>query len=188
MKRRNIIISFLLCACLIVGVGFATLTDELTFTGTANLTANGAETEVDGDVYFDDNVTAHECQAYINAEDNDNIVVSLTDTTSNIYAAGQYATVTATIINEATVPYAITFEVPNEVAEHLTIEVLVDGVDKLAEGVQVPAADGENGILEITLKMTLNHTLADDHDLSLADVTFLGITATATGTAEGANS
>lgn len=34
-SRRNIIISFLLCACLIVGVGYATLADILDVNGTA---------------------------------------------------------------------------------------------------------------------------------------------------------
>jgi hypothetical protein len=41
-NRRNIIISFLLCACLIVGVGYAAMTDALDVTGTVDYNMDDA--------------------------------------------------------------------------------------------------------------------------------------------------
>lgn len=51
-NRRNIVVAFLLCACLIVGVGFAALTDELTITGSASVGYDEAEKAYDADIYF----------------------------------------------------------------------------------------------------------------------------------------
>ena len=52
-NRRNIIIAFLLCACLIVGVGYAAVGDVLDVDGTAEL---GLESErnFDSNIYFTD--------------------------------------------------------------------------------------------------------------------------------------
>lgn len=53
MKQRRIVItSFLLCAVLIMGVGFAALTDLLQITGDAMIDVSQAELDLDSKVYF----------------------------------------------------------------------------------------------------------------------------------------
>ena len=55
MKRRNIIISFLLCACLIVGVGYAALSENLVVNGTLLFDHDGV-TGLEEILYFTGNV------------------------------------------------------------------------------------------------------------------------------------
>ena len=56
-NRRNIIVAFLLCACLIVGVGYAALTDTLRIDGTATVKHENANNVFDGCVVFDTTIT-----------------------------------------------------------------------------------------------------------------------------------
>lgn len=49
-NRRNLIVAFLLCACLIVGIGYAAVADELVITGTGSYEAS--LNPFDADVYF----------------------------------------------------------------------------------------------------------------------------------------
>ena len=56
-NRRNIIVAFLLCACLIVGVGYAALTDTLRIDGTAAVKHENANNVFDGCVVFDNTIT-----------------------------------------------------------------------------------------------------------------------------------
>lgn len=51
-KRRIAIASFLLIAVLVMGIGFAALTDNLFIKGEASLATTSAQTEFDTDVYF----------------------------------------------------------------------------------------------------------------------------------------
>lgn len=56
-NRRNVIIAFLLCASLVVGVGYAALTDTLRIDGTANVKHENANNAFDGNVVFDTTIT-----------------------------------------------------------------------------------------------------------------------------------
>jgi hypothetical protein len=49
MKRSKIIMAFLLCACLIVGVGYAAVVDVMDITGTAEFNMDDS---MDSNVYF----------------------------------------------------------------------------------------------------------------------------------------
>lgn len=51
--RRFTITAFLLCAIMVLGIGFAALTDQLDINGTVEISGTQAETTFDGDVYFD---------------------------------------------------------------------------------------------------------------------------------------
>ncbi len=51
-KRRIAIASFLLIAVLVMGIGFAALTDNLFIKGEATLATTSAQTDFDEDVYF----------------------------------------------------------------------------------------------------------------------------------------
>lgn len=52
-NRRQILVAFMLCAVMLLGIGYAALSDVLDITGTAELTAGNAGNAFDGDVYFE---------------------------------------------------------------------------------------------------------------------------------------
>ena len=56
-NRRNVIIAFLLCAAILVGVGYAELTDTLRIDGTAAVKHENANNVFDGQVMFDTTIT-----------------------------------------------------------------------------------------------------------------------------------
>ena len=56
-NRRNIIIAFLLCATILVGVGYAALSDTLRIDGTAAVKHENANNAFDGCVKFDTTIT-----------------------------------------------------------------------------------------------------------------------------------
>ena len=49
-NRKSMIVAFLLCACLIVGVGYAAIADQLTIDGTVEYAPSS--TNLDGNVYY----------------------------------------------------------------------------------------------------------------------------------------
>lgn len=51
-NRRTIVMAFLLCACLIVGMGYAAVTDTLTIGGKTTISAEQANEDFGADVYF----------------------------------------------------------------------------------------------------------------------------------------
>ena len=53
MKNRKIVVvSFLLVAVMLLGVGYAALVENLTITGEANVNTTAAQTQYDADIYF----------------------------------------------------------------------------------------------------------------------------------------
>ena len=51
-KRKSVVVAFLLIATLLLGVGYAALTDTLTISGRANITTGKAEEELNKDIFF----------------------------------------------------------------------------------------------------------------------------------------
>ena len=96
-NRRNIIVAFLLCACLIVGVGYAALTDVLDITGSADVNQSAAEEAFNEDIYFSAAV-ANETgnTASVNADNND----KASFTANTLKGKGDKATFTYTIKND----------------------------------------------------------------------------------------
>ncbi len=61
-NRKTVVVAFLLVAAMLLGVGYAALTDTLTITGTAQIDMNAAGNEFDEKVYFNDaKVISAEC-------------------------------------------------------------------------------------------------------------------------------
>ena len=104
MKSRRIVVTaFLLCACLIIGVGYAALNDDLVVKGTGLLSEGMADTEFEKDVYFKEVTSRTNCTAVIDASDttNDTVVITITDTTSKMAVKGDKATVTLVVANDS---------------------------------------------------------------------------------------
>ena len=77
-NRRTVIASFLLIAVLVMGIGYAALTDNLFIKGEATLATTSAQTNFDDDVYF---VEAHElrCTGGNKNTTPDSVVIGTTD-------------------------------------------------------------------------------------------------------------
>lgn len=94
-NRKTVVVAFLLVAAMMLGVGYATLTDTLVINGTADISVEDAQSAFNDDIYFSDAV----------ANDLGNIAEIGTDvdmasfTASNLKGAGDKATFTFTIKN-----------------------------------------------------------------------------------------
>ena len=51
-NRKKIIVAFMLCAVMLLGIGYAALTDNLTITGEATVKAEAAQNQWEQDIYF----------------------------------------------------------------------------------------------------------------------------------------
>ena len=51
-NRKTVVVAFLLCAVLLLGVGYAALSDTLDITGSADVNQSAAEEAFNEDVYF----------------------------------------------------------------------------------------------------------------------------------------
>ena len=104
-NRRNIIVAFLLCACMIIGVGYATLTDVLDITGSADVNQSAAEEAFNEDIYFSGAV-ANETgnTASVNSDNND----KASFTANTLKGKGDKATFTYTINNDGDLDAIVT--------------------------------------------------------------------------------
>ncbi len=101
--KRLTVVAFLLCAIMILGVGFAALTNVLDITGKADVNQSAAESEFNHDIYFSDYSEyqdGDEGVAYtasITANNNDKASFTVTGLASK----GDYAVITFTIKSES---------------------------------------------------------------------------------------
>ena len=116
MKNRNtIVVAFLLCAVLLLGVGYAAIADVLDITGSADVTKANAQASYDADVYFtnaeiaDGNV---ENTTSINADNNDKVSF----TAKNLKGQGDTAKFTYTIYNGSDVDANVTPSISSNTA------------------------------------------------------------------------
>lgn len=104
-NRRNLIVAFLLCACLIVGIGYAALTDVLDITGSADVNQSAAEEAFNEDIYFSSAV-ANETgnTASVNTDNKD----KASFTANTLKGKGDKATFTYTIKNDGDLNATVT--------------------------------------------------------------------------------
>lgn len=102
-NRRNIVIAFLLCACLLVGVGYAAFSDVMDISGTAELNADEV---ADGNIIF---VSATAASELDTATVNQNNKDKASFTVKSVVSDGEKATFTFVIENTNTTPYNIQF-------------------------------------------------------------------------------
>ena len=124
--KRLTVVAFLLCAIMILGVGFAALTNVLDIQGTADVSQSAAESEFNEDIYFSevstyDANTAGEAKSYtasIVANNND----KATFTVTGLATKDDYATITFTIKSKSDRDAVVTPSVTtNTKAEYFAI-------------------------------------------------------------------
>ena len=104
-NRKTVVVAFLLCAVLLLGVGYAALTDTLDITGSADVNQSAAEEAFNEDIYFSAAV-ANETgnTASVNADNND----KASFTAATLKGKGDKVTFTFTIKNDGDVAAEVT--------------------------------------------------------------------------------
>lgn len=99
MKNRKFaVVAFLLVAAMLLGVGYATLTDNLVINGTATVTQTTAENEFNQDIYFSNaTTTSTGVTAVVEQSDNDKGTITIAD--GALKNGGESVTATYTILN-----------------------------------------------------------------------------------------
>lgn len=104
-NRKTVVVAFLLVAVMLLGVGYAALTDVLDITGTADVNQSAAEESFNEDIYFsaakanEDGNTAS-----VNADNND----KASFTAKTLKGKGDKATFTFTIKNAGDLDVTVT--------------------------------------------------------------------------------
>ena len=104
-NKKKVVVAFLLVAVMLLGVGYAALTDVLDITGSADVNQSAAEEAFNEDIYFSAAV-ANETgnTASINADNND----KASFTANTLKGKGDKATFTYTIQNDGDLDALIT--------------------------------------------------------------------------------
>lgn len=103
-NRKTVVVAFLLIAVMLLGVGYAALTDVLVINGTADITAEGAQSAFNEDVYFSNAVAGTSGDVAEIGADPD----MATFTASKLTGQGDTATFTFTIKNAGDVDATVT--------------------------------------------------------------------------------
>ena len=104
-NRRNVVIAFMIVAVMLLGIGYAALSDTLDITGSADVNQSAAEEAFNEDVYFSAAV-ANEAgnTASVNADNND----KASFTAATLKGKGDKVTFTFTITNAGDVAAEVT--------------------------------------------------------------------------------
>lgn len=152
-NRRNVVVAFMLAAVMLLGIGYAALTDTLDITGSADVNQSAAEEAFNDDIYFFAAV-ANETgnTASINGDNND----KASFTAATLKGKDDAVTFTFTIKNDgdlaATVTPKLNVSLGNTNPEYFSIESDWDGASKTL------AAHSE---ISYTLTVTLLKTPTD---------------------------
>lgn len=98
-NRKTVVVAFLLCAVLLLGVGYAALTDTLDITGSADVNVTELEKEYEVDIYFNETCTVSNTvdTASRNADNVDKASFSA----KSLLKANDTASFTFTIMNDS---------------------------------------------------------------------------------------
>ena len=104
-NRKTVVVAFLLCAVMLLGVGYAALSDTLDITGSADVNQSAAEEAFNEDVYFSAAVANQAGNtASVNADNND----KASFTAATLKGKGDQVTFTFTIKNNGDVDATVT--------------------------------------------------------------------------------
>ena len=149
-NRKTVVVAFMLCAVMLLGVGYASIADVLDITGSADVTKENAQLSFDADVYFTNAVVADDNAGTnttsINADNND----KASFTANNLKGDGDTAKFTYTIKNANDIAAEVTPSISSNTAtEYFDVSSDWAGATKT-----IPA----NGELTYTVTVTLKKT------------------------------
>ena len=163
-KRRTLIALFLLCACLVMAVGYAQLQSALSITGGVDVTSKNTDLKV----VFSDYTIATASEGKVTAAADGTTAARMT--VSGISAEDEYVEVTFTIVNNMTDLNACVYEpsvTNNNKTDFTVTTTFVTDTDKdyktLAPGAETT----------VTVKVTLErtHTTAANYSFTIGMVT-----------------
>ena len=169
-NRRTAIIAFLLCACLAIGAGYATVSDSLVVTGKGNVKAATAD-DFNLDIYFTGTPTktttgtsgAADEVAIGTGEENDTatmIINSLKTVgeiatfTFDIFNAGDETNSAATLLATKTVGDPSLFEVMCTLSTHSLSPDSTATLTVTVKLLRVPATDIVDSAVSVTVQAT----------------------------------
>lgn len=157
-NRKFIVVAFMLVACMIVGVGYAVLTDTLNLEGDAEVSHTNAENAFDGDVYFSavstgDGYTAEILQTN---PDKGNFTVT------GLEGINDTVTITFTIMNDSDIAALVKMDAVNTILTNDTYFAVTYSID--ATGVQIPAGGTQD--VTVTVKLLKTPVLAENQTIS----------------------
>ena len=104
-NRRNVVVAFLVVAVMLLGIGYAALSDTLDITGSADVNQSAAEEAFNEDIYFSAAVANDEGNtASVNADNND----KASFTAATLKGKGDKVSFTFTIKNDGDVDANVT--------------------------------------------------------------------------------
>ena len=130
-NRRNVVVAFLVVAVMLLGIGYAALSDTLDITGSADVNQSAAEEAFNEDIYFSAAVANESGNtASVNADNND----KASFTAATLKGKGDKVTFTFTIANDgdlaATVTPKLNASIGNTNSEYFSIVSDWDGAAK----------------------------------------------------------
>ena len=172
-NRRTVVVAFLLCAVMLLGVGYAALSDTLDITGSVDVNQSAAEEAFNEDIYFSaavanniagaDNAGGN--TASVNADNNDKASFTI----KSMKGAGDVATFTFTIKNDGDVAANVTPKfnatLGNTNEEYFSVTSDWAGATKeLAAGAEVTYT------VTVTMKKTPTETISGSFLIELTAV------------------
>ena len=174
-NRRNVVLAFLLIAAMVLGVGYAAVTDTLYINGTVDVNQSAAEDAFNNDIYFSAAAANQEGNtASVNADNNDKASFTI----NTFKGKGDVATFTFTIKNngdlDATVTPAIAATNGNTNTEYFAVTSDWAGASKtLAAGQEITYT------VTVTMLKTPTDTISGEFNIVLTATADNGTTTTA---------
>lgn len=189
MKNRKIVVaSFLLIAVLLMGIGYAAVSDTLNFDGDAVINGEQVQHEFDIDVKItavadDDMVWAEYASSSVEINKADDLIVNIIDDTAdNVQDSAKFQIYS---LSDAGDEQVIWFKVENESAhvatlnpslvteqgtgDYFTAEYKIYETDGTTETLELPAKDGDvNGEVWVKLTVTLKNTPSEAYSASFS--------------------
>lgn len=149
-NRKTVVVAFLLIAVMLLGVGYAALSDTLDITGSADVNQSAAEEAFNEDIYFSAAVANQEGNtASINGDNND----KASFTANTLKGQNDKATFTFTIKNngdlDADITPKLNATLGNTNHEYFSVSSDWDGATKTLDA---------HGEITYTVTVTLNKT------------------------------
>ena len=153
-NRKRVIGAFLLVAILLLGVGYANLTDTLIIDGTAGVDLNDSKEEFEKDVYFSKVISGTGCSAVINT-DPDEGTITVND--GALKAVGDEVIATYTIKSDSDLDVTVAKPtITNDNTEYFQVTSSWTGDTTIQP----------NGTADVTVTVKLIKTAASDENVS----------------------
>ena len=173
-NRKAIIVIFMLCACLLVGVGYAAYTDVLDITGSGTVTRSNALNAYMEDIYFSEvSVSADNgYTASINADNNNKASFSV----NTLAGENDSETISFTISNVGDLDAGVTIRSSsNSNSTYFGITYSIAGVE-ITNNNPIALAAGAEVVVDVTVTLLQTPNLAEGEVETFSSTVELNVT------------